>query len=172
MGTNAVQGEGPANAELMIVGEQPGDTEDLVGRPFIGPAGGVLDEALHEAGIDRGSVYLTNAVKHFKYRVRGKKRLHQRPNAEEIESCRWWLDRERELGMPRVILALGATAARAVMGKPVKIADLRGEPIVDRGSVAVVTVHPAYLLRLQDKQKARDERRRFIDDLRLARELA
>lgn len=173
MATTAVSGEGPSGARLMIVGEQPGDREDLAGRPFIGPAGAVLDEALREADIDRETVYLTNAVKHFKHSVRGKRRIHQRPNADEIETCRWWLDAERELVAPKVILALGATAARAVMGRPVKIDDVRGRPIIiDSGSAAIVTVHPAYLLRLSDREAAREQRERFIGDLRQAQVLA
>lgn len=173
MATAAVAGEGPSGARLMIVGEQPGDREDLEGRPFVGPAGALLDEALHEADIDRDSVYLTNAVKHFKYTLRGKRRIHQRPNADEIESCRWWLDREREIVSPTVLLALGATAARAVTGKPVKISEARGQPFInDQGAVVMITVHPAHLLRLPDRNKARDERSRFVDDLRSARRLA
>lgn len=171
--TGAVTGEGPASAALMIVGEQPGDQEDLAGRPFVGPAGAVLDEALRNAGIDRDAVYLTNAVKHFKHTVRGKRRIHQRPNVEEIETCRWWLDREREIVSPSVVLALGATAARAVLGRPVKIADVRGHPItIDQGAALIATVHPAYLLRLPNRDAAREERSRFVDDLREARRLA
>ncbi len=165
--TAAVPGEGPSNARLMIVGEQPGDQEDLAGRPFVGPAGAVLDDALHDAGIDRQSVYVTNAVKHFKHSVRGKRRIHQRPNVGEIEACRWWLDIERAIVAPKVILALGATAARAVTGRAVKIADARGQSIaVDERTIALVTVHPAYLLRLQDNDAAREQRSRFVDDLR------
>ncbi len=170
MATAAVPGEGPSDAGLMIVGEQPGDREDLAGRPFVGPAGAVLDEALCDAGIDRKSVYLTNAVKHFKHTLRGKRRIHQRPSADEIETCRWWLDIEREIVRPDVVVALGASAARAVLGRPVRIADVRGQPIVvGNGAVALVTVHPAYLLRLQDRATAREERSRFVDDLRTAR---
>ncbi len=169
MATAAVPGEGPPGARLMIVGEQPGDHEDLAGRPFVGPAGKVLDDALGEAGIDRNAVYLTNAVKHFKHTLRGKRRIHQRPNADEIETCRWWLDIEREIVAPQVILALGASAARAVLKKPVKIADVRGRSIrTARGAVVIATVHPAYLLRLPDRDKAREERLRFIDDIRCA----
>lgn len=172
MATAAVPGEGPARTELMIVGEQPGDREDLVGRPFVGPAGAVLDEALCEAGIDRDAVYLTNAVKHFKHTLRGKHRIHQRPNADEVEACRWWLGYEREIVAPSVIVALGATAARAVLGRPVKIADVRGQPInIGRCTNAVVTVHPAYLLRLPDRDEAHDQRSWFVDDLRRARKL-
>ena len=169
MATAAVPGEGPPDAGLMIVGEQPGDQEDLAGRPFVGPAGEVLDDALREAGMDRGAIYLTNAVKHFKHTLRGKRRIHQRPNADEIETCRWWLDHERDIAAPSVILALGATAARAVLGRPARITDVRGIPIsVDRAAVAIVTVHPAYLLRLPDRGEAREQRMRFVDDLRAA----
>jgi probable DNA metabolism protein len=172
MATAAVPGEGPTNAALMIVGEQPGDREDLVGRPFVGPAGAVLDEALFEAGIDRKAVYLTNAVKHFKHALRGKRRIHQRPNADEIEVCRWWLGFEREIVAPSVIVALGATAARAVLGRAVKVADARGQPIfVDQRATALVTVHPAYLLRLPDGDAAHEQRLRFVDDLRRAQAL-
>ena len=173
MATAAVPGEGPSSAELMIVGEQPGDHEDLSGRPFVGPAGAVLDAALREAGIDREIVYLTNAVKHFKHGLRGKRRIHQRPNAEELEACRWWLDLELGLVAPNVILALGATAARAVLGRSVKIDDVRGRPIeVGQCTTAIVSVHPAYLMRLPDQEKARAERARFVLDLREAAILA
>lgn len=173
MATAAIAGEGPTAAALMIVGEQPGDQEDLAGRPFVGPAGAVLDDALRESGIDRDAVYLTNAVKHFKHIVRGKRRIHQQPNADEIETCRWWLDYEREIVRPSVILALGATAARAVMGRTVRIADVRGRPIpIDRGAVAIVTIHPAYLLRLRDRNEAGEQRSRFLHELGLAQALA
>lgn len=171
--TAAVPGEGPVRARLMIVGEQPGDKEDLAGRPFVGPAGEVLDEALREAGIERDAVFLTNAVKHFKHRLRGKRRIHQRPKADEIEACRWWLAHELELVAPSIVVALGATAARAVMQRPAKVAEVRGRPIrIARQVTAMVTVHPAYLLRLPDREQARVERSRFIDDLRAARGLA
>ena len=167
--TAAVPGEGPAGSRLMIVGEQPGDHEDLAGRPFVGPAGKGLDEALREAGIERDNVFLTNAVKHFKYRLRGKRRIHQRPNAGEIEACRWWLTRELDTVRPSAIVTLGATAARAVTGTTVKIADVRGRPTrIDDRTVAIVTVHPAYLLRLPDRDKALNERAQFVDDLRAA----
>ena len=172
MTTAAVPGEGPSDARLMIVGEQPGDREDLVGRPFVGPAGAVLDEALRDAGIDRTAVFMTNAVKHFKHTLHRKRRIHQRPNADEIETCRWWLDNEREIVAPEVILALGASAARAVMGRSVKIADVRGQPIaIDQGTVAIVTIHPAYLLRLSSHDEAREQRLQFVDNLRDAQSL-
>ena len=167
--TAAVPGEGPADARLMIIGEQPGDEEDLAGRPFIGPAGQVLDDALREAGIARERVYLTNAVKHFKFRLRGKRRIHQRPNTGEVEHCRWWLDLEREIVSPSVTLALGATAARALLERPVRVGEVRGRALAAaNGEVVVVTVHPAFLLRLPDRREAREERSRFLGDLRLA----
>ncbi len=171
--TAAVPGEGPRTASLMIVGEQPGDQEDLAGRPFVGPAGTVLDDALSEAGIDRDAVYLTNAVKHFKHELRGKRRIHQRPNVDEIEACQWWLAQEMTFVAPRVVVALGASATRAVLGRPAKVASIRGEPIRIGGSaLAVATIHPAYLLRLQDRSRARKERIRFVNELRGARRLA
>jgi probable DNA metabolism protein len=164
--TAAVSGEGPADARLLIVGEQPGDQEDLAGRPFVGPAGELLDATLREAGIDRDTVYLTNAVKHFKHKPRGRRRIHQRPNVEEIEACRWWLGLEIRLLAPSVIIALGATAARALTGRAMKIDDVRGKPLpLGRDAACVVTVHPAYLLRLKDREKAHIERARFVDDL-------
>ena len=157
----------------MIVGEQPGDQEDLAGRPFVGPAGQVLDEALVESGIDRDAVYLTNAVKHFKHRLRGKRRIHQRPKVDEIEACRWWLGLELEIVRPSVVVALGATATRALLGRAVKVNDARGQPVWISDETAVVpTVHPAYLLRLPDAAAARGERARFIEDLRGALQLA
>lgn len=168
-GTAPVPGEGPPVARLMIVGEQPGDKEDLAGRPFVGPAGQVLDEALEKAGIERESVYLTNAVKHFKHVLRGKRRIHQKPNAQEIEQCRWWLDIERQLVAPGVTVALGATAARAVLGRTIRVNEVRGTAWTDdTGGTAFVTVHPAYLLRLPDRQAAARERERFVEDLRRA----
>ncbi|QUL38851.1 UdgX family uracil-DNA binding protein [Erythrobacter sp. JK5] len=152
-GTRAVMGEGPDSAQsfsgLMIVGEQPGDQEDLVGRPFVGPAGQLLDECLMQAGIDRSAAYVTNAVKHFKFVQRGKRRLHQSPQAKEIDTCRWWLEGERDIVKPRVILALGASAARGLLGKTVSISKARGTPIaLEDGSELWVTAHPSYLLRL------------------------
>ena len=155
----AVMGEGPKKAELMIVGEQPGDQEDLAGRPFVGPAGKVLDAHLERAGIDRRQVYLTNAVKHFKYVQRGKRRLHQSPTAKEIDICRWWIEGERATVKPRLILALGASAARGLLGKTVSISKARGMAhTLDDGSELWVTAHPSYLLRLQDEAKVEQER--------------
>lgn len=155
----AVMGEGPRRAALMIVGEQPGDQEDRSGHPFVGPAGRVLDEYMERAGIDRQRVYLTNAVKHFKFVPRGKRRLHQRPTAGEIDICRWWIDGERAIVKPQLLLALGATAARGLMGKTVSISKARGSahPLED-GAELWVTVHPSYLLRLKDAMKHEQER--------------
>ncbi|MBV7259849.1 UdgX family uracil-DNA binding protein [Erythrobacter sp. WH158] len=148
-GTRAVMGEGPSDAPLMIVGEQPGDQEDQQGRPFVGPAGQLLDECSEQAGIDRSAAYVTNAVKHFKYTQRGKRRIHQSPTAKEIDTCRWWLEAERALAKPRIVLALGASAARSLLGKTVSISKARGTPLpLDDGSELWVTVHPSYLLRL------------------------
>lgn len=171
LGTATVPGEGPAAARLVIVGEQPGDQEDIAGRPFVGPAGRMLDDALLDAGIERDAVYVTNAVKRFKFVLRGKRRVHQKPNVNEIEQCRWWLDLERSLVAPRATVALGATAARSLLGKPVRIGDVRGQPLNDEdGNTIVVTVHPAYLLRLRDQRdKARE---RFVKDLSTAHEIA
>ncbi|QJU60548.1 UdgX family uracil-DNA binding protein [Sphingomonas sp. AP4-R1] len=164
--TQTVFGEGRIDAPLMFVGEQPGDQEDLAGRPFVGPAGQMFDKALAEAGLDRAAAYVTNAVKHFKYEQRGKRRIHAKPNGPEIDACRWWIDQERTLIQPRLIVALGATAARSVLGKAVTIAATRGtpHPLAD-GSEAWVTVHPSYLLRLPDAQAAEAEYARFVEDL-------
>ena len=165
--TQTVFGEGPLNAKLMFVGEQPGDQEDLAGKPFIGPAGQVFDQALAEAGVDRTRVYVTNAVKHFKYEQRGKRRIHSKPNAGEIKACRWWYAQERELIRPAVTVALGATAARQMLGKAVTISGARGEAHrLDNGGEGWVTIHPSFLLRIQDKADAEAEHRRFIDDLK------
>ncbi len=148
-GTRAVMGEGSVGAHLMIVGEQPGDQEDVAGRPFVGPAGQLLDSALGEAGIDRSAAYVTNAVKHFKFAQRGKRRLHQTPMAKEIDTCRWWLESERAIVRPRIVLALGASAARGLLGKTVSLKSVRGAPIaLEDGAELWVTAHPSYLLRL------------------------
>ncbi|HEY4139924.1 MAG TPA: UdgX family uracil-DNA binding protein [Pseudolabrys sp.] len=164
--TQTVFGEGSQNAPLVFVGEQPGDQEDLAGKPFVGPAGQMFDRAIGEAGIDRSLVYVTNAVKHFKFEPRGKRRIHKKPNINEIEHCRWWLDRELDLIKPQLIVALGGTAARALTGKDVKITQVRGQTIAQRGGTTVLfTVHPSYLLRLPDLQAQRDEYRRFVHDL-------
>jgi len=169
----AVMGEGPKKAELMVVGEQPGDQEDRAGRPFVGPAGHVLDAALERAGIDRRQVYLTNAVKHFKYIQRGKRRLHQSPTAKEIDICRWWFEGERAIVRPRLILALGASAARGVLGKTVSITKSRGMPHpLEDGSELWVTAHPSYLLRLKDEMKEQQERLFQADLAAVAERLA
>ncbi|QPH54992.1 UdgX family uracil-DNA binding protein [Pontivivens ytuae] len=166
--TQTVFGEGPADAKLMIVGEQPGDREDLAGRPFVGPAGELFDRALAEAGMERGTLHLTNAVKHFKFIARGKRRIHQNPSTGEIEMCRWWLDLERELVRPKLILAMGASAARAVLGRKVTIRDARARE-EDLGAARLrVTVHPSYLLRLPDDAARAEEYRWFVEDLRAA----
>lgn len=153
-GTRAVAGEGAPGAALMIVGEQPGDQEDLAGRPFVGPAGQLLDDHLARAGIDRSSAYVTNAVKHFKFVWKGKRRLHQSPNAKEIDTCRWWLETERDLVKPRLVLALGASAARGLLGKTVSISKARGQAMtLDDGTELWVTAHPSYLLRLEGEAR-------------------
>lgn len=165
--TQAVPGEGPKKAALMIVGEQPGDQEDLSGRPFVGPAGQILDEGLAIAGIDRNRAYLTNAVKHFKYERQGKRRLHQTPTAGEIDHCRWWLDAERNLIGPQMVLALGASAVRGLIGKTASIASLRGKLIdLPDGSKMIVTTHPSYILRIGPERRG-EAMAAFVDDLRL-----
>ena len=171
--TQGVPGEGAAHAPLMLVGEQPGDQEDRAGRPFVGPAGELLDRALAEAGTDRAGLYITNAVKHFKHEMRGKRRLHKTPNAGEVTACRWWLDGERRLVRPRVILALGATAALAVTGKSVPIMKTRGQALqLDDQVQAMVTVHPSYLLRIPDAKAKAESFDLFVADLRAAAKLA
>ncbi|MBH1944259.1 UdgX family uracil-DNA binding protein [Erythrobacter sp. YJ-T3-07] len=166
----AVMGEGPSDATLMIVGEQPGDHEDQERRPFVGPAGQLLDVHLERAGIDRDAAYVTNAVKHFKFTMRGKRRLHQSPTAKEIDTCRWWIEGERELVRPKLVLAMGASAARGMLGKTVSISKVRGEPIpLDDGSELWVTAHPSYLLRLDGE--AREKQAALFDaDLAAVRE--
>lgn len=167
--TQVVMGEGPPDADLMVVGEQPGDREDLAGRPFVGPAGRLFDEACRAAGIDRRSIFVTNAVKHFKYRPCGKRRIHQRPNAGEIAHCRWWLDLERQLLQPRLIVALGATAAEALTGSGKGILERRGsiEQAAD-GTPVFLTVHPSYLLRVPEPELRAVEIDRFRRDLEAA----
>ena len=156
----------------MLVGEQPGDKEDLAGKPFVGPAGQMLDRALDEAGIDRDKVYVTNAVKHFKFVPRGKFRLHQKPNTSEIKACRPWYERELASIKPELVVAMGATAAQSVLGKITPINKNRGRLIdLDDGVKALVTVHPSYLLRLPDADARALEYQRFVDDLKIAAEL-
>jgi uracil-DNA glycosylase family protein len=167
--TQTVFGEGPQHAQVMLVGEQPGDKEDLAGKPFVGPAGQMLDRALEEAGIERSKVYVTNAVKHFKFLARGKFRLHQKPNTSEIRACRQWYERELSSIKPALVVAMGATAAQSVFGKITPINKNRGRPIdLEDGIKALVTVHPSYLLRLPDAQAKAQEYERFVNDLKIA----
>jgi DNA polymerase len=170
--TQAVFGEGPAHAPIMLVGEQPGDQEDLVGRPFVGPAGRVLAAALEAAGIARKAVYVTNAVKHFKFTPRGKKRIHKRPDRGEIVACKFWLDLERDFVRPKVVVAMGATAAQSLLGKAVAISGTRGAPIrLPDGGTLFVTIHPSFLLRMRSGGGGEDvaaARTAFEDDLRRA----
>nr|WP_243853010.1 UdgX family uracil-DNA binding protein [Sphingomonas naasensis] len=165
--TQTVFGEGPVDVRMMFVGEQPGDQEDLAGRPFVGPAGQMFDKAIGAAGIDRETVYVTNAVKHFKFEPRGKRRIHAKPDAGEIEACRWWYAQERLLVKPAMTVALGATAARQMLGKVVTISGTRGRAIeLAEGGLGWVTIHPSFLLRMPDKSRAEDEFAAFVEDLR------
>ena len=165
--TQVVPGEGPEHAPLMMVGEQPGNDEDLAGQPFVGPAGRMLDRAIAEAGLDRKAIFVTNAVKHFKFEQRGKRRLHKRPNAYEIDRCKWWNDIERKLVKPKLVVALGATAARSLTGKPIPINRLRGEILpLDEERKLVVTIHPSALLRIRDSDDKKREFTGLVDDLR------
>jgi uracil-DNA glycosylase family protein len=171
--TQTVFGEGPADARLMLVGEQPGDQEDLAGRPFVGPAGQLLDRALAEAGIDRARAYVTNAVKHFKHELRGKRRIHATPSAEDIEACRWWLGHELDLVRPALVVMLGASAARALTGRAVTIGRERGRPLaLPEGRTGWITVHPSFLLRVDDPARAEAEYARFVGELRAAHDYA
>jgi DNA polymerase len=166
-GTQTVFGEGARRAEIMLVGEQPGDQEDISGHPFVGPAGKMLDHALEAAGIDRGTVYVTNVVKHFKWEPRGKRRIHKKPNAGEITACRPWLETEIQLVKPRALVCLGATAAHALLGASFKLTAHRGEFIESPlAPLVLATVHPSSLLRAPDDETRRVETARFIDDLR------
>jgi len=172
-GTQTVFGEGPRKAQVMMVGEQPGDAEDLAGHPFVGPAGKLLDRALEEAGIDRKLVYVTNVVKHFKWELRGKRRIHAKPNGAEIAACRPWLDTEIALVKPRVLVCLGATAAQALLGRAFKVTEQRGRfvasPLAPR---VLATVHPSSIFRAPDDESRRAEMKRFVADLaRVAAEL-
>jgi DNA polymerase len=169
--TQVVPGEGPAHARIMMVGEQPGDKEDLAGKPFVGPAGRVLDQAIAEAGLDRKAVFVTNAVKHFKFEPRGKRRLHKRPNAHEIDRCHWWLDIEKALVKPQLVVALGATALRSIAGKPLSISKVRGRFMpMQTGGKFIATIHPSYLLRIRDEADKRKQFRMFVEDLAMCRE--
>jgi uracil-DNA glycosylase len=166
-GTQTVFGEGRASADVMLVGEKPGDREDVDGKPFVGPAGKLLDKSLQEAGIDRNDIYVTNVVKHFKWtQGRGKRRLHQRPNAEEITACRPWLEAEIEVVRPKVLVCLGATAAKAILGSKFRVTKDRGEFLeTDYGPLGTGTVHPSSILRIDDEDERRLARREFIEDL-------
>jgi DNA polymerase len=166
-GTQTVFGEGPRKAGIMMIGEQPGDAEDVAGHPFVGPAGRLLDKALAEAGIDRRVVYVTNVVKHFKWEPRGKRRIHAKPNAAEIGACRPWLETEIALVRPRVLVCLGATAAQALLGKTFKVSKQRGEFVESNlAPLVTATVHPSSILRAPDDESRREELRRFVSDLR------
>jgi uracil-DNA glycosylase family protein len=165
--SQTVFGEGPLDAAIMFVGEQPGDQEDLAGRPFVGPAGALLDKALEAAGIDRSTVYVTNAVKHFKFVPRGKRRIHNKPDTGEITACRWWIDHERELIRPAVTVALGATAAQSLFGKAMASGKNRGVPLhLPDGGECWITVHPSYLLRIPEEDRKREEKKLFLRDLK------
>ncbi|TIV23663.1 MAG: DUF4130 domain-containing protein, partial [Mesorhizobium sp.] len=170
--TQTVFGEGPENADVIFVGEQPGDQEDLAGKPFVGPAGKVFDSILDDAEIDRRKVYVTNAVKHFKFEPRGKRRIHSKPNAGEIQACRWWLDKELDLVKPNLVVALGATAAQSLLGKAVPITKMRGD-VVERedGLRVFLTIHPSFILRIREQEDKAAERERFLQDMRKVREL-
>lgn len=171
IGTQTVFGEGARHAEVMFVGEQPGDKEDLTGKPFVGPAGALLDRALVAAGIDRKQVYVTNAVKHFKWEPRGKRRIHKKPSSMEIAACRPWLDAEIEVVRPEVIVCLGATAAQALLGRTFKVTQHRGELIEHNGQRYIATVHPSSILRAQDDDSRHAEMAHFIEDLRAVRQI-
>ncbi len=170
-GTQTVFGEGKQSSLIMFIGEQPGDKEDLAGLPFVGPAGGLLDKALAEAGIDRAKVYVTNVVKHFKWEPRGKRRIHKKPNAVEITACRPWLQSEIAVIKPRAIICLGSTAAQAVIGPKFRVSTQRGEFVKSElAEYVTATVHPSSILRAPSDEARRSERARFVDDLRKIRE--
>ena len=165
--TQTVFGEGAAHAQVMFVGEQPGDREDIEGKPFVGPAGRVLGEALEEAGIERRHVYITNAVKHFKWKPQGKRRLHQKPNSAEINACRPWLDAEIALVKPQILVLLGATAAQALLGRDFRVSQQRGQFIERPGlPLTMATVHPSSILRAPDEETRELEMRAFVQDLK------
>jgi uracil-DNA glycosylase len=167
-----VFGEGPEHADVVFVGEQPGDQEDIAGKPFVGPAGRVFDEILGEAGIDRLKVYVTNAVKHFKFEPRGKRRIHSKPNSGEIQACRWWLDKELGILKPKLAVALGATAAQGLLGKAVPVLKMRGN-VVERedGLRVFLTIHPSLILRIREPEDKQAERARFLKDMQDIRRL-
>jgi DNA polymerase len=167
-GTQTVFGEGAKHARIMFVGEQPGDREDQEGRPFVGPAGALLDKALLEAGIDRKQTYVTNAVKHFKWEPRGKRRIHKKPNSIEIAACRQWLDAEMELVRPELIVCLGATAAQALLGRAFRVTKQRGQLLqFADGSKILATVHPSSILRAPDEETRHQDFGKFVSDLRV-----
>lgn len=171
--TQVVPGEGKARASLMLVGEQPGDKEDIAGKPFVGPAGKLLDDILEAAEIPRSAVFVTNAVKHFKFEPRGKRRLHRRPNVGEIERCKWWLDQERKLVAPKTFIAMGATAVRSLMGRSQSVSSLRGRIMeLSDGTPLLATIHPSYLLRLRDPDDRARERLGLQKDLARGWEMA
>jgi DNA polymerase len=169
--TRAVLGEGPIGASIAFVGEQPGDQEDRLGRPFVGPAGQLLDRAMSDAGIDRHRVYVTNAVKHFKFEQRGKRRIHQKPTVSEVKHYRWWLDQELRLVHPKLVVALGATAVLALAGRPLSIERFRGRAQFD-GHAGFITVHPSHLLRVPDRTAKEQAYREFVKDLQSIRRIA
>ncbi|MEQ1937525.1 UdgX family uracil-DNA binding protein [Mesorhizobium sp. CN5-321] len=170
--TQMVFGEGRETAEVVFVGEQPGDQEDIAGKPFVGPAGRVFDAILDEAGIARQKTYVTNAVKHFKFEPRGKRRIHSKPNAGEIKACRWWLDHELSLVGPKLAVALGATAAQSLLGKAVAVTKMRGRTIEREDGLRVfLTVHPSFILRIRDEADKEAERGRFLEDLKAVKAL-
>ena len=173
--TQVVPGEGPARARIMLVGEEPGDQEDRKGKPFVGPAGRILAQALEEAGIERDEVFVTNAVKHFKFELqpRGKRRLHKRPDVYEIERCHWWLDLERQIIKPSIVVALGATAVRSLAGRTLTIGKIRGQAMkLADGGTMVATVHPSYILRIEEEADKRAQYERFVADLKVCARLS
>ena len=170
--TQTVFGEGPDNAKVVFVGEQPGDQEDLAGKPFVGPAGKVFDAILDDAGVDRQKVYVTNAVKHFKFEPRGKRRIHSKPNAGEVQACRWWLDQEFELIKPHLAVALGATAALSLLGKATPVMKMRGQVIEREDGLRVfITIHPSFILRIREPADKEAERERFLHDMKQVKRL-
>jgi uracil-DNA glycosylase len=171
-GTQTVFGEGSESAEIVFVGEQPGDKEDLAGRPFVGPAGRVLDEGLEAAGIDRSLAYVTNAVKHFKWTARGKRRIHQKPNAGEIAACHPWFERELAVVQPKVLVALGATAAQALLGRQFRVTKQRGVPVESHlAPYVVATVHPSSILRQETEEDRAAAMQAFVADLKVVAKL-
>ncbi|WP_394886926.1 UdgX family uracil-DNA binding protein [Mesorhizobium sp. AaZ16] len=170
--TQTVFGEGRQQAKVVFVGEQPGDQEDLAGKPFVGPAGKVFDQILAEADLDRTITYVTNAVKHFKFEQRGKRRIHSKPNAGEIRACRWWLDNELRLIQPDLVVALGATAAQSLLGKPVPITKMRGDLVQREDGLRIfVTIHPSFILRIRERADKEAERARFLADMKAVKKL-